>query len=240
MQHSSNNQIVRRLSQPDYAAIRTRLEPVELRARETLIRINYPVPHVYFVEFGQISMLAKVHDSDPIEVGMIGPEGMTDLVPSGRSPLEAVCQIGGTALRIDRQALLDLAQTSFDFSQLMMRHQSSMLAQVAFTALSHGAFSVEERLARWLLMIHDRIEGDEVSMSHEFYAWMLAVRRAGVTGAFKALKAEGAITSKRGIVTIINRDVLMEAASGSYGPAELEYERLLGQKLPPPLSPAHC
>lgn len=232
MQSSYNNQILRRMSDEDFRSIVHKMDPVELKVRATLFRANYDVSHVFFVESGQISMLAKIPESEPIEVGMVGSEGATDMLHSGRAPLSAVIQVAGTAMRIDRLVLLELCKTSAHFANLMSRLQSAMLAQVSFTALSHGILTVEQRLARW------RIDGDEIQMSHDFFAWMLAVRRAGVTDALKSLRSLGGIETGRGSTIVLDRARLLEVAGGAYGPAELEYERLLGPMLPRPLATA--
>ena len=233
MQSSFNNQIIRRMTPADFDAIRTRLEPVEMRSREMIIRANYPVTHVYFPENGQISVLAKAPHSETIAVAMIGWEGMSDLVHAGRTAVSAICQIEGLAHRIDRQTVLDLSRSSLDFAELLMRYQNALLMQMSFTALAHANFSVSQRLARWLLMLGDRLDADVVSMPQEFLAWMLAVRRAGVTEALKSLREGGAIDTRRGRTIIMDRKALLAFAGGSYGAAEAEYERIMGPMLPP-------
>ncbi len=106
--------------------------------------------------------------------------------------------------------------------------------QVAHTALSHGSYTLEERLARWLLMCHDRLDGYDLPLVHEFLSMMLGVRRSGVTIAIQTLEGTGAIKGTRGHIVVRDRDKLEETANGSYGVPEAEYEKII----PRPGSPA--
>ena len=224
-----NNRLLRLLDHADMEALSPHLERVSLTSRQILLRLNAPVEHVYFPESGQLSTLAKVPMSEPIETGMVGWEGMSDMALGGRSPMEVVVQLSGEAFRIEQKVFVDALLKSASLTNIMLRYQTALLIQVSYTALSHGGFTVPERLARWLLMVHDRAEGDEFPLVHEFFSWMLAVRRAGVTEALRELRLHGAISTGRGTVKILDRDMLIELASGSYGPPEAEYERLLGK-----------
>jgi CRP-like cAMP-binding protein len=100
---------------------------------------------------------------------------------------------------------------------------------MAYTALANGRYKIEERLARWLLMADDRADGDAIHLTHEFLALMLGARRAGVTNALSEFQKRGVLRVKRGVIGIIDRGGLEEAANGSYGVPEAEYQRLFGQ-----------
>ncbi|MDB5570733.1 MAG: putative transcriptional regulator, Crp/Fnr family [Hyphomicrobiales bacterium] len=228
LQNSLRNKLLQKFPAADFDRLKPDLRLVEMKLRDVLVRPGYPIDHVYFPESGQISVLAKVAQSEPIEVGMIGWEGMSDMIPTGRSPLESIVQVPGEAHRVDRELLMRVTRESAELSDLLLRYENFLLMQLSFTALSHGGFSIDERLARWLLMVHDRVEGDQIPLVHEFFSWMLAVRRPGVTNAFKTLRECGAIETGRGFVTIRDRDMLIDIAAGSYGPAEAEYEKLIG------------
>jgi CRP-like cAMP-binding protein len=110
-----------------------------------------------------------------------------------------------------------------------LRYVEAFQVQVAHTALSHGSYTIEERLARWLLMCHDRLDGDDLPLVHEFLALMLGVRRSGVTLALQILEGAGVIHAKRGLITVHDRAKLQEIAGGSYGVPEVEYRRLIGE-----------
>ncbi|MEJ0042196.1 MAG: helix-turn-helix domain-containing protein [Rhizomicrobium sp.] len=99
--------------------------------------------------------------------------------------------------------------------------------QVAHTALANGAGLLEQRLARWLLTLHDRVEGDTLAITHDYIATMLSVRRPGVSVALKVLEEQGLTRVNRGLIAIVDRQGLLEKSAGFYGPTEEEYRRLL-------------
>lgn len=229
-QSSFQNKLIRRLSEADFATVRPHLERIGLKARDMPVRANRRISHVYFLESGQFSVLAKVSGAEPIEVGMICREGMSDMVPDQRTPFDTIVQVAGDAHRVDAAFLSKTAVNSPTLSDLVMRYHRAKMVQISYTALSHGSSTVPQRLARWLLMMHDRLDGDELPLTHEVLSWMLAVRRAGVTEALGRMAESGAIRASRGKITILRRKLLIELAAGSYGPAEAEYDRLLGRR----------
>ena len=101
--------------------------------------------------------------------------------------------------------------------------------QVSHTAMINARSRIEERLARWLLAAHDRLDGDDLPLTHEFLATMLGVRRPGVTVALHDLEQRGLVQPRRGLVTIVDREGLEKAANGAYGTGEAELGRLLGE-----------
>ena len=122
----------------------------------------------------------------------------------------------------------------------LLRFVQAFTIQTAQTALSNGCHVIEQRLARWLLMCHDRVDGDELATTHEFLSLMLGVRRAGVTLALQALEDRGLISTKRGQITVLNRAKLEAVAGDSYGVPEAEYARLIGLPLSPRLTPTYA
>jgi CRP-like cAMP-binding protein len=112
---------------------------------------------------------------------------------------------------------------------ILLRYVHSMTIQIAHTAVANSQVKIEARLARWLLMAHDRVDGQQVELTHEFLALMLGVRRSGVTEALQVLEGRKLIHTARGKVTIRNRKGLERAANGSYGVPEAEYARLMGE-----------
>ncbi len=222
------NNFLRLMAEPDRAVLEPLFERVRLEGREVIVRANAPIDYIYFPESGQLSVLAKVPQSEPIEVGMIGYEGMSDMVATGRAPLETVVQGPGVAHRIRYEAFRARLAESLPLCDLMMRWHQAFIAQLSYTALSHGSFTISERLARFLLMMRDRVRSDELPVVHEYLSWMLAVRRAGVSEALEALRVAGCIERARGRLRIVDREAMIEQASGSYGRAEAEYDRLMG------------
>jgi CRP-like cAMP-binding protein len=150
------------------------------------------------------------------------------VVRSGdRTSLSAVVQVAGSAWRISANDFSRLLHTLPSLNEMTLRYKEASAIQFAYTALAHGSFTIEERLARWLLMSHDRSKRDTIPMVHEFLAAMLAVRRSGVTTATHVLEGVGAIKAVRGAMTIRSREKLLEFAGESYGEPEAEYERLM-------------
>lgn len=235
-EHSSDgrepNRILASLSNEDHGLLRPCLEPVELALRQRLEAANRRISHVYFIEQGFASVVANSSFGDrSIEVGLIGREGMTGLaVVNGtdRSPNETMIQAKGKALRIGADELRQALAQRPTLHGLLLRFGHVFGIQASQTALANGRAKIEERLARWLLMAHDRLDSDDLPLSHEFIAIMLGVRRAGVTVALHALAKHGLIVAGRGSISVLDRKGLEEAAHASYGTPEREFRRLFG------------
>ncbi|WP_338664811.1 Crp/Fnr family transcriptional regulator [Pararoseomonas sp. SCSIO 73927] len=201
-------------------AIWPRLEPAELALREVLQPIGTPVRHVYFPETGWASMLAYLEDGDAAEVGLVGREGMIGLpvlLNADSDDIEALVQCPGTALRMEAGAFRLALEAHPDLRDLLLRYALVHHSQVARTAACNGRHGIEQRLARWLLMGHDRAEGDSYPMTHEFLSMMLGVRRAGVTVAAGLLQKAGFIRYAAGRMEITDRPGLESAACECYG-----------------------
>ena len=147
---------------------------------------------------------------------------------TGQTPQEIVMQVGGRGLAIKAGRLRDLIASRPSVQRILLRYVQVLATQTAHTALSNGQSKLEERLARWLLMCHDRIGGDEMELTHDFLSIMLGVRRAGVTVGTHLLEGKGMIRATRGMIRILDREGLEELAEASYGVPEREYERLMG------------
>jgi CRP-like cAMP-binding protein len=225
------NRLLAALPPDDLARLWPRLEPVELASRQTLHAPDEPIGSVYFPETGYLSRLAPMDDGDSAEVGLIGPEGMVGLAilhGSDRDGFEIIVQVPGTALRIDAAAFREELDRIPALQALLHRYALAHFEQVARTAACNGRHQTDQRLARWLLMAHDRVEGDEFPMTHEFLSMMLGVRRAGITVAAGQLQKAGLIRYERGRMEITDRPGLEAAACECYGIARRAYDRLLG------------
>jgi CRP-like cAMP-binding protein len=130
-------------------------------------------------------------------------------------------------VHLSTAALLDAGERSSSLRTLLLRYVHTLVVQTAATASANAHYELPERLARWLLMCHDRVIGDRLQLTHEFMAQMLAVRRSGVTVTLHTLEGTGAIRSTRGLVTVLDRARLAEIAGESYGTPEREYARLI-------------
>jgi CRP-like cAMP-binding protein len=188
------------------------------------------VKNVYFPESGLGSVVGfGGGESRQAEVAVVGREGMTGLpvvLGVGRSPCDIFMQVEGTGQRVSAEDLRAVMDQSATLLRCFLRFAHVFSVQSGYTALANARGKIEERLARWLLMAHDRIESDELVLTHEFLALMLGTRRAGVTVALGHFEAKGVIETARGAVTVLDRDGLEECANGLYGVPEAEFERL--------------
>jgi CRP-like cAMP-binding protein len=179
---------------------------------------NKPIDQIFFIESGFASVVA--HGSGrAMEVGIIGREGMTGLaivLGKDRSPHETFVQLSGAGLRIAASHLRRAVGQSASLQITFLRYAHDFYLQIAQTAVTNGRSTVEERLARWLLMAHDRVDGDELLLTHEFIAMMIAVRRASVTDTLHLLEKAGLIATRRNAITILNRKGLEKSSNGFY------------------------
>lgn len=227
-QFAFRNHLLTRLSPTDLSLLGP-LEHVELPVRQTLEPADTPIEFVYFIEEGVASVVAHIAGEREIEVALIGPEGMTGLAlltADDQSPFETFIQVEGTGYRLTADRLVRAMASSDGLRVMLIRYARLFHLQVAATSVSNGSSKLEERLARWLLMVGDRA-GSSFHITHAFLATMLAVRRSGVTLSLQVLEGRGLIRSARGNVTILDRTGLVEASNGAYGLAEREEARLL-------------
>lgn len=214
----ARNAILAALSAADYKLLKPNLEPVELAFRTPLEHRMKRVEHVYFIESGLASVVAD--GERPIEVGVIGREGMTGLSvvldKNAKVRNETFVQIAGSAQKLAAGKLSDAITKSRTLQTSLLVYVHAFLAQATETAMANGRGSLEERLARWLLMISDRVDGDTVPMTHELLGVMLGVQRTGVTVTLKELERQGAICQKRGAIDIVDRATLLEIAKPNY------------------------
>jgi CRP-like cAMP-binding protein len=213
-----NNLILCGLSEEDRALLDPDLEPVALDVRKVLENPDKPITHAYFIEYGLASIIAA-NKHKRLEVGLVGCDGMTGLpivLGNDRSPNKTFIQVEGHGQRIEADKLRKALLKSRTLERALLGFAHAFLNQTTNTALSNGTASLEERLARWLLMANDRLHGDEVPLTHEILSLMLGVRRAGVTVALHYLEKRGLISLARKKIVITERKGLKAAANGSY------------------------
>ena len=223
----NRNKLLASLSHADLALLQP-LEAVALEVRQVLEAPNRTIKHCYFIERGLASIVA-VNGHRRLEVGLIGCEGMTGLpivLGNDRSPHENFIQVAGEGVRIPAEKLRKALRQSRSLERAFLGFAHSFMNQTANTALSNGTATLEERLARWLLMSHDRLEGDEIPLTHEFLSLMLGVRRAGVTVALHYLEQRALIRMSRGQIVVVDRDGLKAAANGTYHRTETRRKRV--------------
>ena len=232
-QHEIKNHLLTALSPDAFGLVQPNLEPVVLNVRDSLNLPNEPTQFVYFLDEGLGSILMGPERTTGVEVAMTGREGLIGtciVLGSEQSPHNSFIQMPGNGWRIASGKLAGALDESPELRGLLLRFVHVFLTQVSSTAHSNADYTVEERLARWILMCHDRSDGDQIAITHEFMALMLGVRRPGVTIATHMLEGEGMIRARRGLITVLDREKLRRKANGSYGLAEAEYERLIGPR----------
>jgi CRP-like cAMP-binding protein len=216
------NRVLSRLSRADFALLNPHLVAVDLPVLTPLETGNKRIDTVYFLERGFASVVADGSGMRGIEVGIIGREGMTGLavvMGNHRSPHDTYIQAAGAGRRISATKLRAAMDQSVPLHRSLLRYAHAFLIQTGQTALANGRSKNTERLARWLLMADDRIDGGELPLTHKFLSIMLGVQRPGVTVAVQALEHDGLISAKRGVITIVDRKGLEKMSNGAYLPA---------------------
>jgi CRP-like cAMP-binding protein len=230
----TRNRLLSALCPADAGLLRPFLEPVALPVHTRLAAADTPIEHAYFIEEGIASIVAANPRGERVEIAIVGREGMSGvalLQGTDRAPYEIFVQTPGQGSRIKAADLRSAVQVSPSLNEHLLRYAQALMIQIGYTALANGCHVLEQRLARWLVMCHDRVNGDELSTTHEFLSIMLGVRRAGVSEALQSLEDRALISTGRGRVTVLDRARLEHAAGGSYGVPEAEYARLIGQPL---------
>ena len=224
------NRLLGSLPGDEYERILPYLEPVHFEQRQALFEQEERISHVYFPETMVVSLVSRMRDGATVEVGTAGCEGMAGLpvfLAGDSSSTRAFAQIPGYAVRMEAEAFTRLTAAPGPFHQTLLRYTQAFLTQVAQTAACNGAHLVEQRCARWLLMTHDRVAGDQFPLTHEFLAFMLGVRRAGVTVAMRKLQDAGLVAYTRGQVEILDRAGIEDASCECYATVRTHFDRLI-------------
>jgi len=228
---SRSNKLLESLSTDDFDLLKPHLECVTLGLRKSLERPNRRIDAVYFPEGGFASVVAVQSNGKQVEVGLIGREGMTGLpivFGNHRSPHATYVQSPGTGKSITATELRKALQTRSSLRDSLLKFVQAFGVQTTHTAICNAQSRLDVRLARWLLMAHDRIGDDTLPLTHEFLSLMLGVRRPGVTETLHVLRERGLISYGRGHIAVKDRKGLERAAGEAYGVPEAEYRRLIG------------
>lgn len=230
-QQAVGNLLLGRLSAADYALLRPGLRRVPILSGDRLGERGAAIERVCFPESGIAGFLDMLGDGRRVAIGLLGREGFAGwpaLMGNDVWPHEVVARgPDATALAIDAMDLQAALDASDTLRWLLLRYASSFVTQMAGTLTSNLIQTVEERTARWLLMYHDRIDGDELVITHDELGAMLGVRRSSITDAMHQLEGCGSIRGGRGRLLIRDRTALVALAGDTYGRAEDEYERLV-------------
>lgn len=223
------NQLLAALSESEYRNLAPHLETVSLRTGQILYEPYELIEFVYFPNRAIISLVAIMEDGATTEVGLIGKEGMVGLpviLGSNSSTSRAIVQIANSAVMLSADILKREFDRGGELQKLLLLYTQGLLTQVSQTAACNRQHVIEERLARWLLSVQDRIEQDEFLLTQEMIAYMLGVRRSGVTVAANILQQAGMISYSRGRIQIRNRQALEATACECYRLVQQEFQRL--------------
>jgi CRP-like cAMP-binding protein len=218
-QASIANGLLAALPRKDYKSMFAGLEPVTLTLGEVLYEPGDTISHVYFPSASLVSLLTLADGHLALEVGIVGRDGMVGIplvLGHTTSSVRALVQGEGAALRMKAGIFLKLFRLSPPLQRELYLYIHALMAQISQTAACNRFHVVESRLARWLLMTHDRVQRDEFCMTQEFLGHMLGVRRVGVTKAAQALQKNNLIKYSRGNITLLDRTGLEAAACGCY------------------------
>jgi CRP-like cAMP-binding protein len=224
------NRLLSHLPKADYELLLPHLTMVTLTFRQVLYESGMPIVYAYFPCRGVASALSVMEDGTAIEVATIGNEGMLGMAAVlglESSSDKVIIQVAGNGLRIDSLVLKATASPKSTLRRVLLLYFTVFLKQVSQAVACNGLHQVQARCCRWLLMTQDRVQSDELPLTHEFLAIMLGVRRASVTEVLRPLQASGLIRSIRGRIIVLDRAGVEAASCECYRTVQHEFERLL-------------
>ena len=228
---SVKNNLIELLPRSDRKRLLAACEPVQLALAEVLSEPGKPARYVYFPTGGFISLVTVVEGSPGVEVGMVGREGMLGaqlILGVMQPPWRALVQGEGAAWRLSVAGFKRELALSSALQRGLKHYLDVLIAQQAASAGCLRFHMIGQRLARWLLMSQDRAHSDNFHVTHEFLAYVLGVRRVGVTAAASAMQKQGLIEYRRGELKVLDRAGLEAAACGCYAADRHTYAQLLG------------
>lgn len=226
---SAENRILAALHQSEYQRFFSQLEPVSLAQGEVIYEPETKVEYVYFPETAIFSMLATMSDGATVEVGPVGREGMLGLrvfLGDGTSRYRVIVHVAGSAMRLKADLLREELRAGQSIvPQLLLRYTQMLLAMTGQSVACNKLHTIEQQLARWLLLMHDYVNG-ELLLTHELISLTLGVRRASVSDAAHDFKEAGLINYQRGDIHILDRQGMEAVACECYAEVKEEYDRL--------------
>lgn len=216
-----------RLPPEERERLRPQLEDISLSLRQPIYKPGGVIDYAYFPESGVFSLVKELRDGGAIEIATVGNEGMVGLpavLGVDTESLNVFCQIPGRALRIRADVLLTERRRGGAFADALLRFANGTMAMLGQGVACNRAHSLEERMCRWLLMTHDRVDSDSFPLTQEFLAQMLGVRRPTVNGAGISLQRAGLIRYSRGTITITDRAGLEETSCECYAQMRSEFD----------------
>jgi CRP-like cAMP-binding protein len=228
-QPSGENRLLAALSREEYDRLAPHLEPVSLNLGETLFMPEEQVHHVHFLTTAVVSLLTSLEDGTGMEVGLVGPEGIVGIsaILGGNETKVATVQASGTSLRLQVGKLQEEFNRGGQLQNALLRYTHALITQISQSVVCNARHQVEGRLARWLLMFHDRVGTDEFELTQEFMANMLGVRRASVSEIAEKLQEMNLIRYQRGRFAILDRKGLEEFTCECYPKVAKKFDDFL-------------
>jgi CRP-like cAMP-binding protein len=227
----SQNHLLAKLTDEQFRPLLPFLDLVEIKVKDVLVRQGDPIKYVYFPSIGAYSCIVYMEDGAGVEVGTVGNEGFTNiemLLDATIATETVVCQIAGTGLRISADDFRTVIPEARALSKILKCSGQAYLAQVSQSVACNRLHSTDTRFARWLLITHDRVQGDEFEIIQEFLAAMLGVQRPSISVVAGLFQQAGMIQYRRGHMKILDRASLEESACECYAVVREQFERLLG------------
>jgi CRP-like cAMP-binding protein len=226
----TGNRLLDRLPEDEFKRLQPSWEPISLPQGHELCKQDGPISHVYFPTGGVCSVVSVSEDAKVVEAGTVGNEGMIGIpifLGLDFSPIQAVSQVSGKALRIPAPFFQEAIRPQGPLDRLLRRYVAFSLRSAYQNIACNALHSLQERMCRWLLMTHDRVGQEEFILTQEFLAEMLGVRRQSVTVIAGTLQTAGFITYRRGMMRIVNRAGLEEGSCECYETTRLYYDRIV-------------
>lgn len=228
-QRPSRNRLLAKLPVEEYERLAPHLEAVNFDLGDIIYQSGGHINYIYFLTDGIVSLLYTMENGTSAEIGIVGNEGVIGIalfMGGDTMPNRALVQSAGAAVRMKAQVLQEEFKRGGEFHRLLLRYTQALVTQISQTAVCNRLHSVELQLCRWLLLSHDRLQSNELIMTHDMIANMLGTRREGVTVAAGKLQDAGLINYYRGHITIINRAGLEAAVCECYKVVKDEFDRL--------------
>jgi CRP-like cAMP-binding protein len=225
----AKNRILHGLQPNDRARLLAQLQPVAFELGDVISEPGARMDYIYFPTTAVVSTLYTTESGATAEITLVGNDGVVGVplfLGSDTTPSKAVVVVGGSALRMKVKVLREEFAAGGALQCLLLRYTQALITQISQTAVCNRLHAVEQRLCRWLLMCHDRVETDELHMTQEFISNMLGGRRETVTVAAGRLQDAGLVRYARGHITILDRDGLEDAVCECYSTVEEECDRL--------------
>lgn len=224
------NGLLARMPKDVCARLQRQLQHVELVPGQALYESNAPQHAMVFVRSGMVSLQYVLENGHTSEIAMVGNEGMVGvalLVDNHSTPTRAVVQVAGEGLELKSEDVDREFKRGGEFQFAVLRYTQALLTQMAQVAVCNRHHTVEKQLCRWLLLLADRIDSNDVRMTQQRIARLLGVRREGVTEAAKKLQDAGILSYSRGVIRIVDRPALLARSCECYQVVKEDYDRLL-------------